>query len=210
MTPTTHQKGSRRRGQVLESAIFRATLDELAENGYAKLTMERVAERARASKASIYRRWATRVELVLDAVRHTMPDPSSPPDTGSLRGDLIASFRQTADVLAGPAGEAMRGLLSEALGDDTSMIRVRLQSQGTGRRAVEEITRRAIERGEIDAGSVTPRRLETPYALLRMHFLVHGAPIPDDVIHEIVDEVVVPLFHTPVTREAQSGARTTA
>jgi AcrR family transcriptional regulator len=67
---TDHRTLPRRRGDVLNSAIFEATLDELAEVGYPKLTMERVAARAGASKASVYRRWPSRMELVLDAVHH--------------------------------------------------------------------------------------------------------------------------------------------
>jgi AcrR family transcriptional regulator len=104
-----HRKQPRRRGEALNAAIFRATLDELAEVGYAKLTMERVAERARTGKASLYRRWPSRMELAMDAVYHALPDPASPPDTGSLRGDLLALLRRNGELLAGPAGEALRG-----------------------------------------------------------------------------------------------------
>jgi AcrR family transcriptional regulator len=189
-----HRSQPRRRGDALHAAIFQATLDELAERGYAKLTMERVAERARASKASLYRRWPTRIELAMDAVYHALPDPAAPPDTGTLRGDLLASLRASAEALAGPAGEAMRGLISDVLRDPATTRQVRQHSQGTGRKVMQEITRRAAERGEIDASVLTPRRLETGQALLRTHFLFNGVPIPDEVIVEIVDEVVLPLF----------------
>ena len=74
---TDHRTRPRRRGDVLNSAIFEATLDELAEVGYAKLTMEGVAARAGASKASVYRRWPSRMELALDAVHHMAPDPTA-------------------------------------------------------------------------------------------------------------------------------------
>ena len=57
-----------------------------------------------------------------------------------------------------------------------------------------EIARRAVERGEIDGRAVTPRRLDVPQAMLRQHFLFNGVRVPDDVIVEIVDEVVIPLF----------------
>ncbi|WP_162795308.1 TetR/AcrR family transcriptional regulator, partial [Nonomuraea lactucae] len=102
---TDHRKLPRRRGEALNAAIFQATLDELAETGYARLTMERVAERAGAGKASLYRRWPTRLELVMDAVYEVLPDPASTPDTGTLRGDVLAALRGAAEVLAGPAGE---------------------------------------------------------------------------------------------------------
>ena len=195
---TDHRKLPRRRGEALNAAIFRAALDELTEVGYAKLTMERVAERARTGKASLYRRWASRMELVLDAVYHALPDPSSPPETGSLRGDLLALLRRNAEILAGPAGEALRGLLSDVLSDRSRTAELRQHSQGAGRKAMQEITRRAVERGEIGADSVTPRRLEVGQAMLRQLFLFQGVPIDDDELVEIVDDVLVPLFRSPV------------
>lgn len=190
-----HRKRPRRRGRALDEAIVRATLDELAESGYAGLTMEHVAERARTGKASLYRRWPSRVELVMHAVTHALPDPASPPDTGSLRGDLLATLRTNAELLAGPVGEALRGALSEVLGDPVRTAELRRGTHGSGRRTIHEITRRAVERGEIDTTAITPRRLEAGLALLRHHFLINGL-IPDTVIVEIVDEVLLPLFRT--------------
>ncbi|GAA4524014.1 MULTISPECIES: TetR/AcrR family transcriptional regulator [Nonomuraea] len=191
---TDHRKLPRRRGEELAAAIYRATLDELAESGYAKLTMERVAERARASKASLYRRWPTRVALVMDSVYHSLPALSDVPDTGSLRDDLLTVLRGTADILSGPAGEAMRGLLSEALRDEASARTFKENSQGAGRKMMAEIARRAVERGEISGDAVTPLRLDTGQALLRQHFLFQGPPIPDRLVVDIVDEVLVPLL----------------
>ena len=195
-----HRKRPRRRGQALNAAIFQATLDELAEHGYAALTMEGIAERAHASKASLYRRWQTRLDLVMDAIHQALPDPTSPPDTGSLRGDLLASLRQTASLLAGPAGEALRGVLSEVLSDRTRTMAARRRSQGTGSKAMREIARRAAARGEIDASAITPRRLEAGHALLRHHFLFGNGPIADEVIVGIVDEVIVPLLGASPSR----------
>ncbi|TMR20864.1 TetR/AcrR family transcriptional regulator [Nonomuraea turkmeniaca] len=191
---TDHRKLPRRRGEALNAAIYQATLDELAESGYAGLTMERVAERARASKASLYRRWPTRIELVMEAVRNTLPTPESTPDTGTLRGDLVAMLGNAAQALSGPAGEAMRGLLGEALSSGSPLRSMRKTSQGMGRRTMEEVVRRAVERGEVDPDAVTPRRLDAGYALLRHHFLFNGTPIPGELVVQIVDEVLVPLL----------------
>ena len=191
---TDHRTRPRRRGDVLNGAIFEATLDELAEVGYAKLTMERVAARAGASKASVYRRWPSRMELVLDAVHHLAPDPTHAPDTGSLRGDVLAFLRAAADLLAGPGGEALRGLLGDALADPSRTLELRKHSRGTGHRVMQELARRAVERGEITSDAITPRRLDVAQAMLREQFLFHGPPIPDAVIVEIVDEIVLPLF----------------
>ncbi len=196
-TGADHRTRPRRRGAALETAILEAVLAELGEGGYAQLSVERVAERAGASKASLYRRWPGKAELVMDAVRSVLPDPRDSPDTGSLRGDLLALFRGVAHQLAGPAGQGLRGLLGDALRDEGRASRVREYARGTSQRVVQEVVRRAVERGEVDPASVTPRRLEAGQAQLRYHFLTHGAPIPDEVVVGIVDEVVVPLLRLP-------------
>jgi AcrR family transcriptional regulator len=189
-----HRTLPRRRGPVLAEAILEAAIAELTEGGYANLTMERVAIKARASKASVYSRWPTRMELVMDVFYHLMPDPTSPPDTGTLRGDLIAAFRQTAQLLAGPAGEAVRGLLGDVLPDPGRTAEMRRRSHQHGRQTMEEIARRAVTRGEIIADAVTPSRLEAGPAMLRYYFLSQGPQISDEVIIALVDEVMVPVL----------------
>ncbi|HLU56593.1 MAG TPA: TetR/AcrR family transcriptional regulator [Pseudonocardia sp.] len=189
-----HRKRPRRRGAALEGAILDAVLAVLGEVGYARLSVERVAERAGASKASLYRRWPSKVELVMDAVYQLLPDPATPPDTGSLRSDLLAVFGRVAEQLAGPAGQAMGGVMSDALTDPELARRVRSYARGASQEGIREIVRRAVERGEVDPAVVTERKLEAGHALLRNHFLTRGAPIPDEYITEIVDEVVLPLL----------------
>ncbi|MDA3630324.1 TetR/AcrR family transcriptional regulator [Saccharopolyspora sp. WRP15-2] len=191
---TDHRKLPRRRGDELTAAIFAATLAELADVGYAGLTVERVAERAKTGKASIYRRWPSRRELVLAAVYSISPEPADSVDTGTLRGDLLAVLRHSAEVLSGPVGEAMRGLLSDVLADHDPARQLRELSRSRGRLTMEEIVRRAAERGELDATAIPPRRLEVGQAMLRQQFLFNGTPIPDEVIVEIVDTVLLPLL----------------
>lgn len=193
-----HRKLPRRRGDELNAAIYRAALAELGEKGFAALTMESVAERARASKASLYRRWSGRVELLMDAVYHTLPSPETTADTGDLRGDLLAMLRGIATELAGPLGEAFKAMLVDVLSDPERAAEVRERARGNGVRLMREIGERAAGRGEIDPAVLTPRRLESGQALLRYHFIFSGTPIPDEVIVDIVDDVLLPLFHTPV------------
>jgi hypothetical protein len=107
-------------------------------------------------------------------------------------------MRLAAGLLIGPGGEALRGLLGDALSDPARTLELRRHSRRTGHRAMQEITRRAVARGEIDANAVTSRRLDVGLSMLRHTFLVTGAPIPDRVIVEIVDEVLLPLFHSPI------------
>lgn len=189
-----HRKGPRRRGGVLYAAIYEATLVELTAVGYAELRMERVASRARASKGSLYRRWSSRAELVADAVHYTLPSCGDLPDTGNVREDVLVYLRGLADLLNGPAGEAIRGLLAETVRDPELMeiIRTRFIAPGVSR-FIEVLQRSAI-RGEVRDTALTPRIASVGPDLLRQYFLLHRSPIPDHVLIEIVDEVIIPLI----------------
>ncbi|WP_426977566.1 TetR/AcrR family transcriptional regulator [Pseudarthrobacter sp. O4] len=189
-----HRKHPRRRGAALNAAIFDAALAEIAEAGYGALTMDRVAERARASKASLYRRWPGRVRLVMDAVYHALPGETPLPDTGSLRDDLLAVMHQTARQLDGPAGLALRGLLGETLQNPAVGAEVREYSRGNSTEIIRELVNRAIARGECDPAVATDRRIETGPALLRQRFIFTDEPISDQYLEEIVDQVLLPLF----------------
>ena len=79
--------------------------------------MEGVANRASASKGSLYRRWSSRAELVADAVHHANPDPLQMSDTGNVRDDVLSFLEAFARVLNGASGEAVRGLMAETLRD---------------------------------------------------------------------------------------------
>jgi AcrR family transcriptional regulator len=189
-----HRTLPRRRGSALHAAILEAAVVEIDEHGYTDFSIERVAERARASKASVYRRWPSKVALVLAAVYDQLPDTVAAPDTGSLRSDLLALFRGAARALAGPAGLAIRGLVGDALRDPELSGQLRSYTRGRSVSALREVLRRAGQRGELSVEMITQRQLEAGLSVLRFHFLVHGAPIADTVIVEIVDEVVLPLF----------------
>lgn len=193
-TAVDHRKGPRRRGDALYTAIFEATLDELTAVGYAELTMEHVASRARASKGSLYRRWSSRAELVADAVHHTLPSCGERPDTGSVREDLLGCLRGAATKLNGPSGEAIRGLMAETVRNPDLMdvVRVRFIDPVVG--LFLEVLRRGAVRGEVRAGALTPRIASLGPDLLREYFLVHRTPIPDAVLIEVVDEVILPLI----------------
>ena len=184
----------RRRGEELNAAIFEATLAELAEAGYMRLAMERVATRAGASKVSLYRRWPSRAELVIAALRHHYGGPEPTPDTGTLRGDVLALLRLGADRLNGVFGVAARGLMAETLTDPGRTAAVRPAMFTSRNRVMREILDRAAARGEIRADVVTPQLIALAPALVDYHFLIYGAPIPDDVLTGIVDNVLLPLL----------------
>jgi AcrR family transcriptional regulator len=188
-----HRKGPRRRGDALYAAIFEATLEELTAVGYAELKMEHVANRARASKGSLYRRWSSRAELVADAVHHTLPSCSESPDTGCVREDILSCLRGFANLLNGPSGEALRGLLAEIIRNPDLMEVIRIRFIDPGVEVFLDVLRRGAGRGEVRATALTTRIASVGPELLRQYFLVHRSPIPDQVLTEIVDEVVLPL-----------------
>ncbi|GAA3319061.1 TetR/AcrR family transcriptional regulator [Arthrobacter ramosus] len=189
-----HRKLPRRRGAVLNSAIFEAVRAEIAESGYAALTMDSVAERARASKASLYRRWPGRAALVLEAAYDAMPGPASAPDTGSLREDALAILRLVAQQLEGAVGQAMRGLLGEALQNPAVAAEVQEYARGNVAKTMRAIIEQAAARGECDASVATETRIEAGPALLRQRFIFSGLPIDDDFLVHVVDEVMLPLL----------------
>jgi len=200
-----HRTRPRRRGSTLDGAILRATIAEINQHGYADLSIERVAERARASKASVYRRWPNKGALVLAAVYDQLPDTAAAPNTGSLRGDLLALFRSAAQLLAGPAGVAIRGLVSDALRDPELAGQLRGYTRGRSAAALRDVLRQAGQRGELSPETITPRQLEAGLSVLRFHFLVNGAPVADTVVVEIVDEVVLPLFRAVAGPDAAAS-----
>lgn len=182
-----------------------AALEELTEVGYAALTMERVASRARTSKAALYRRWSGRAELVMEACRLRGLSDIDPPDTGSLRTDVIALMRQLSAKMASPFGSILRGLLAEMTRDPDFARLIRTRVHAAGPTATRVILQRAVERGEVERWILDSRRATVATDLLRDQFLLFGAPVDDKIITDIVDDVYLPLVLSPAPSPA-SGA----
>ena len=186
--------GRRRRGEELHDAICRATIDELSEHGYAGLTMDTVAARAHTGKATLYRRWPSKVELVADALLHTVPVFEPPPDTGRLRDELLTLMETVSNHLTGPMGAAARGLMAEVARSPELAEILRGQITDPVVAPTLEVLRRAVVRGEAPAAALIPRVAGVGPELLRQHFLMYGAPVPREVLEEIVDQIVLPLL----------------
>jgi AcrR family transcriptional regulator len=190
-----HRKGPRRRGEILQTAIFDATLAELAEVGYARLAIGRIAARAHTSKASVYKRWPSRAELVVAALQHRLPaEPDPVPDSGSLREDVLALLRRGAGRLDGLFGEAVRGLMVETLTDPQRTAHMRAGMFTARDNIMRQILERAAARGDIPVTAITPLRIRFAPVLVDHHFLIHGAPIPEDLLRGIVDDILLPLL----------------
>src|SRR5579884_2153197 len=103
-----------------EQAILRAAIEELAESGHSELTLERVAGRAGTNKNAIYRRWPNRAALGVAAHRQPAAVDRRIPDTGELRGDVLALLRRVNGDSSSPAAEILRSL-SSSIGDNPDL-----------------------------------------------------------------------------------------
>lgn len=194
MTPTTTTTGPRQRPRVegdRQDEVLQATLVVLSELGYDRLTMDAVATAAKASKATLYRHWSGKAELVVDAVARGCPVPAEV-DTGSLRGDLV-------EMACGAGGftdvvpmSAMAGLLT-ALHRDPNLQRAFQERFLAPRFAlVDKVYGRAAERGEIDAGVDVELLAQALPAIVVHRAFVLGVPADQDFIERVIDTIILP------------------
>jgi AcrR family transcriptional regulator len=151
VSEVTTRRPGRPRSAAADASIVRATLDVLIEEGYRGLTMEQVRARAGVGKATLYRRYGSKQELVSEAIRH-LNQPLDLPDTGTVRADILAV---AASVIAGAERVAFANfaprLLADAAGDP-EMHAIFYENLVAPRRAVMgEVLRRGVARGELRA-----------------------------------------------------------
>ncbi|MCG2798991.1 MAG: TetR/AcrR family transcriptional regulator [Cellulomonas sp.] len=183
---------TRRRGDALRSEILGAVRDELRDHGYAGVTYDGVARRAHTSKPVLYRRWRSRAHLVLDALTAQLASVTPAPDTGNLRGDLIALLQLMRTRFQTAGAQALRGIVADA---DADLRSVLLELTDA---LADEISRtvlqRARERGELGPVPIPPLVSSVPVILFRHDLLLTDEP-SDARIEEIVDAVCLPLMH---------------
>ncbi len=168
-----------------DAAILEATLEEYKHCGYGGLCVDAVAARAGVSKATIYRRYASKLDLVMASTVAAVPDATSQPDTGSLRGDLIQRLHALRDLLHG-TGRVMRRLVSER-GDYAELDAAHAQFVAERRAATASLIERAIARGEIAADVDVAFVSDLLAGPLFYRFLVHDDVVDDTYIERVVD-----------------------
>ena len=211
-TSATAPSRGRRRGPELEAALLAAAWDELVEVGFAKLTMESVASRASTGIAVLYRRWANKDQLVLAALEHYRNShPVDLPDTGTLRGDLLAALTGMGEARAAffaiAAATAFSGLLA---GTGLTPAQVRDRIIGDQRLSrVRTIYQRAHDRGEINLDRIPSAVLAMPFDLVRHDLLMDLKPLKPARIQSIIDELFLPLVHNPRNEPGSAGTHLT-
>jgi AcrR family transcriptional regulator len=186
-------RGGRPRDPSRDGVIRAAILRLLADVGYGALTMDAVASEAGVGKATIYRRWRTKQDLVVDTISDLNRAEAAPPDTGSLEGDLRLMLRSLVSVITGPTGAATLSLLSTVPHQPALAEAFRDGPLAVWRHAFEQIWARAEQRGEVHPGVAGSVPAETTSALLVQRWLLTGEPVDEAYADEVLDTVVLPL-----------------
>jgi AcrR family transcriptional regulator len=178
---------------VREAEILEATLQVLAEVGYDRLTMDAVALRAKASKATLYRRWNGKVALIIEALQHHHQLPEEPVvDTGTLRGDLIESYCGTRGLTDKPEVAAFGAVLTAIMRDPEFAAAFRRDVIAPKLAAASAVFERAVQRGEIPPG-VDIELLAPALAGIVMHRLILVGEAPTrDLVTSVIDQIILP------------------
>jgi len=185
---------TRRRGEALQQAIFDAVLQQLCMVGYPGVSMEGIAACAHTGKAALYRRWASKEDLIVDALEQLLPSLDELPDHGNLRDDMLDVLRRLTAMINSPTGGALKCLLAETDRDHPFVKLVHERVLMPRKRLFHRLLQRAVERGEARADAVETLAAEVGPAMVAQRFLAEGGPVPDSYLVSVVDDVVMPLL----------------
>jgi AcrR family transcriptional regulator len=174
-----------------ERELLAVTLQLLQQHGYERLTVDEVAATARASKATMYRRWPTKAELVLAAVLSGVSQVAVPPDTGCLRTDLLEIGNTVAEQV-GRHAATMRAVLVEISRSPALNDVLQHQFFGERQKLITHVLRQACDRGEIDADAVDDDLWDLLPGYLAFRAVIQSRPADSRTVAALVDEVVIP------------------
>lgn len=189
---------SRRRGPVLERAILDAALEQLSTVGWAGLTMEGVAARARTGKAAVYRRWPSKEDLVADALTAGLPPLEDAPDLGGIRDDLYELTRLVREAMYSRPGFALRAVLHECDQSASERFHALIMSGVIEPSAnlFGEVVRRGIRRGDVRPDATASMVFDVIPAVLMYRSKVCGSEWPDEEIARLIDDIMLPLLRS--------------
>jgi AcrR family transcriptional regulator len=196
---TTRLRG----GQARQDELLAATLDVLRETGYDRLTIDAVVARARASKTTVYRRWHNKGALVVAAFTHAVQEIPVPPDTGSLRDDLVSVLNGLVTELD-RLGDVVIGLIGELRRSPDLAHAMRTEFVAARRDVTMQVFDQARQRGEL-TGNIDPDTLwYVGPALVFFRTALLGEPVDDAFVRHVVDDVLLPLLHPGEPEYGQS------
>jgi AcrR family transcriptional regulator len=187
-TPTVKARRTGGRSARVRAAVLRATLDTLLADGADDLSIRDVAQRAGVHETSIYRRWGTRANLILDAVLSEIQAAVPVPDTGSLRGDLLALLAAIAAFITTPVGELLLrlALRNDMPEDQDARERFWTERFLTG----QTVLQRAQSRGELRPGLDYRLTIQTLIGALYVRLLLTREPVDGPLAEQVVDLIL--------------------
>jgi AcrR family transcriptional regulator len=187
-------RGGRPRDPSRDGVIRAAILRLLGDVGYNALTMDAVASEAGVGKATIYRRWRTKEELVVDTVSELNAVEAEPADTGSVEGDLRALMHAMVALVNSPAGAATQALLSSMQHQPALAEAFREGPLAVWNTAFDLMWERGERRGEVPPGLTRSLVAEAIGAPIVQRWLVNGEPVDAAFADAVVDQVALPLL----------------
>ncbi|MGW1988393.1 TetR/AcrR family transcriptional regulator [Streptomyces collinus] len=196
-----------RRGPRLDDrttiAIQAAFFEELAAVGYGRLSVDSIVKRAGVSKAAVYRRWPSKADMVTAMIAEVATGAVEMPDTGSLRGDMVAFLTATYDGMRHPlAARIIPAILSEAGRDDALAATLRETVEAPRRAHAERLLRRAIERAELPTDCDLDLALDHMIGTLYFRVLVRRQDLDRPAIHRLADGTIAALAATRLPRSS--------
>ncbi|MFC4014764.1 TetR/AcrR family transcriptional regulator [Nonomuraea purpurea] len=186
---------TRRRGAELINAIHDAVLEEVAEVGVGRLTMDGIGRRAATPRTTLYRRWSDPIEVLLDALLHTHPMEEPTPGADDLRGDLIRSLRLMVEWAVSPAGRAVAVILTDPqVAPQMSQALAERVFAKRGGTFTSTVLRHYAERGRFPLERLTPVVADIGEALVTKRLIDTGTPPTDAELEAIVDQAILPAL----------------
>jgi AcrR family transcriptional regulator len=180
----------RPRDEGADRAILIATLELMAQNGAHELRMDDVAGRAAVGKATIYRRYRSKDELITAAIAGLVSEISVP-DTGRTRADLLALMRGAVEVYRGSLEAAVMPSLVEAMSRDAELARlVREEFLARRRAALQDVLERGTERGDLRRDLDMDLALDVLGGPLFYRLLITGGPIDEELAQGVVELIL--------------------
>jgi AcrR family transcriptional regulator len=192
--PAVRERGrpGRKLDRSRDAQLLECALDVLAESGYEGMTIDAVAARAGAARATVYRRWPTKAELVLEAVIHAaMPVPEVIPDTGSLIGDFAALTSDEARAANARMMKVVSGLLT-TLTDSPELTKAVHDLTNPRITVMRIMLERAEQRGEIPAGRNLDVLANVVPALIAWRSIMLREPADAAFVRQVLDDVLLP------------------
>lgn len=179
-----------------ETELLAVTLQLLQQHGYDRLTVDAVAATARASKATVYRRWPSKAELVLAAFIEGIRQVAVPPETGTLRGDLL----RLGELVCQEAREhasTIRAVLVEVSRNPALNEVMQHQFIDQRKALIRYVLQQAVDRGEIDASAINDELWDLLPGYLIFRSIIPSRPPTRRTVQVLVDDVVIPSLTRP-------------